>query len=165
MLKLWIAVILKLRSNLLRNIADNFTVLLHVANCPSLTAIPQTYKQIFWFFQNMLQYIFITWIKQSVKYTYYVMWDVFAFCAQAVFQKTLPFDLQMSQFSLFIAVNITEYFRYFFFGMLMFILWTPCVFRYVSFVFVQFLWHTSSPSASRPKYLVILPTKWFNRQM
>ena len=62
----------------------------------------------------------------------------------------------MSQLSLCRAVNITECPQYLF-GFFMLIWWTHFIFLYVGFVFVRFLWHTLSPSASRTKNFVILP--------
>jgi hypothetical protein len=48
-------------------------VLLYFANCPSLTEFHTTFckwKRIFWFSRNALQFVSITWFKQSLKCTH-----------------------------------------------------------------------------------------------
>ena len=70
-----VVLIIRLWANMVENIADQFTVLLSFVNCPSLTEFHRIlceWQRIFWISQNALQFVFIIWLKQSLKCTYNV---------------------------------------------------------------------------------------------
>ena len=67
-----VALIMRLWTNMVEFIADQSTVLQYFANCPSLAEFHRTlwkWERKFWISQNALQFVFITWLKQSLKCT------------------------------------------------------------------------------------------------
>ena len=67
-----VALIIRLWTNMVEFIADQSAVLQYFANCPSLTEFHRTlwkWERKFWISQNALQFVFITWLKQSLKCT------------------------------------------------------------------------------------------------